>query len=159
MIHHSPLPWLCCRPDVVLLERAVFHLDPALVWFCFILCEAAVSVTGACALQGGGIPSLGGSSCSWLTIPPAWVLVQPARGPGGAKLGRAAWLLQGCLLTKGWQCLGGMGACLLSLASYKGKAWKLRCWHWTSRIQGRMRSKWILAALTSLHDTFPPHPD
>lgn len=98
----------------------------------------------------------GGSSCSSLAVTPAWALVQSARGAGGAKLGRAAWLPQGCLLTKGWQCLGGTGACLLSLVSYKGRTWKPRCLHWTSRIQGRMRPKWIPATLTSLHDIFPP---
>lgn len=55
---NSPLQWLCCRPDVFLLEHTLFHLDLALVWFWFILCEAAVSVTAACGLQGGN-PSLG----------------------------------------------------------------------------------------------------
>lgn len=74
-------------------------------------------------------------------------------GTAGAKLGRAAWPPQGCLLTRGRQHLG---ACLLSLVSYKGSTWKLRCWHWASRIQGRMRLKGIPATLMSWHDTFPP---
>lgn len=153
MIHRSPLQWLCYRPDVVLLGRTVFHLDPALVWFWFILCEAAVSVSGACALQGGGIPALGVPACRREQLLLAHNPSRLGAGTAGAKLGRAAWLPQGCLLTRGRQRLG---ACLLSLVSYKGSTWKLRCWHWASRIQGRMRLKGIPATLMSWHDTFPP---
>lgn len=163
MIHRSPLRWLCCRPDVALPERAVFHLDAALVWFWFILCEAAGSVTGACPLQGGegSLPLVSqpaGREQLLLAHNPS----RPGAGTAGAELGGAAWPPQGCLLTRGCQCPGGMGACLMSLLSYKGKTSKLRCWLWTSRIQGRMRPKGIPATLISLHDTYdtstPPPP-
>lgn len=160
MIHHSPSQWLYCWPDVNLLQHTVFHLDPALVWVGFILCEAAVSVTGVCALDKGSLPlesqPAGREQLLLAHSPSRLGTGTVGAGAGGAKLGWAAWLPQGCLLTRGWQHLGGTGACLLSLVSYKGTTWKLRCWHWTSRIQGRMRPKWIPATFISLHDSLPP---
>lgn len=78
------------------------------------------------------------------TIKPAWALVQPALGDGGAKLRRSSWLPEGCLLAMGWQWLVGRGPChLLLVTSYEERIWKLRCLHWTSRIRGRMRPKWV----------------
>lgn len=159
MIHHSPLQWLCCRPDVFLLEHTVFHLGLALVWFWCILCEQLYQLLRPVDCEEEG-------SLALVSQPAGREQLLLARshtrlgtgtvGAGGWRRKAAAWLPQGCLLTKGWQCLGGTGACLLSLVSYKGRTWKPRCLHWTSRIQGRMRPKWIPATLTSLHDTFPP---
>lgn len=160
-------PWyivlLCsdCTADQmsIYLSTQFFILIWCLCWM-YSIWSSCISDWGLCI--GRGIPSLG--------VPACWEREQlllahnPSRlgtgtvgaGAGGAKLGRAAWPPQGCLLTEGWQHLGGMGACLLSLVSYKGTTWKLRCWHWTSRIQGRVRPKWIPATFNSLHDSFPP---
>lgn len=69
----------CAADQMSFCSSAVFHLDPALVWLWLILCEAAVSVSGACVLQGGGIPALGVPACREGAAAPCSQSLPPGR--------------------------------------------------------------------------------